>query len=528
MSRSRRPRLEVLAWGFALVIAILPLWVARELPLVDLPQHRYVLAALGHLDDPATLYPRYFEARSGFRPYLGYYAVVGLLDRAMPADVADRVFLSVVVAAFPLAVAFLLLGLGRPAWPALLSIPFAYGDAFGWGYLNYCASLPLLFASLGLWVRALADDRRRSGWLAGLIVCLPALAATHPGPAFYLALGFPFLLLTTPAPEDATAPGLVGWLRTRIGALAILGWCALGVAIYGASIALRSRSVAAAMARSDWSGLLAQRHLEFRPPIESLRVLPDLFANLLRDGTDRVGPIATALVALAAVAAARTGIARAPAPAGRWVERARPIGLVVIAVLLYVALPLHAYGFVGDLSPRFAPLVAALAVGLVPGLAGRTRLVFVCLAAGVSLATAIPLVRGFRAFDRESAPLREMIAAAGDRPTVMGLVYDRDSRVMRHPVYLHAAASVARARGGIPNYTLARWSIAPLRHRAAPPPSYADEWQPERFELATMGPAYDHFLGRGRPPEAVFGDRLGHEFQLAARAGDWWLVRRRP
>jgi hypothetical protein len=151
----------------------------------------------------------------------------------------------------------------------------------------------------------------------------------------------------------------------------------------------------------------------------------------------------------------------------------------------------------------------------------------VCLAAAASLATAVPLARGFRAFERESAPLREIVAAVGDRPTIMGLVHDHGSRVVRHPVYLHAAASAARAHGGIPNYTLAGWSISPIRHREAPPPSYQDEWHPGRFATRPWA-RYDHFLGRGRAPETVFGERLGRELVVAARAGDWWLVRRRP
>lgn len=535
MSRSRILRLDVFAWGFGLAVAILPLWVARELPLVDLPQHEYVLAVLGHRDDPATLYARHFDVRPGIRPYLGYYVVVGLLDRVMSIDLANRVFLSVVVAAFPLSIAFLLRGLGRPAWPALLSIPFAFGDAFGWGYVNYCASLPLLLATLGLWVRSLADAARRGWWLAGLIVGLPVLAATHPGPAFYLALGFPFLLLTTSAPEDTSAAGFIGRLRTRAVPIAILACGVLGATVYGASLALRSRTVREAVARGDWLGLLAQRHFEFRSPAESLRLLPDLFANLLRDGSDRLGPIAAAVVALAAVAAARraggrgigTSIGHSIGRGGRGFERARPLGLVAIAAGLYLALPLHIYGSVGDLSPRFAPLIAALGTGLVPGLTGRARAGFLCLAAAVPLATAVPLIRGFRAFDRESAPLREVIGAIGDRPVLMGLIHDPESRVMRHPVYLHAAATAARAHDGIPHYTLADWANGPIRHRTAALPSYPDEWHPERFDLATMGPAYDHFLGRGREPEGLFGGTLGREFDVAARAGDWWLVRRR-
>lgn len=528
MDRTGRPRLERLAWPFALAVAVLPLWVARDLPPVDLPQHSYVIAVLRGLDDPDTLYPRFFEERPGFRPYIGHYAVVGLLARVMPIDLGNRIFISASVIALPLAIGFLLRCLGRPAWPALLTIPFAYGESFAWGFVSYCASLPLMFVSLGLWVRTLDDARRRTWWSWCLIACLLALTVVHPGPAFYLAVGFPFLLLTTPVPEDATARGIVDRLRPRLAPLVILVGSALAVGAFAASVALRSRTVAAAVARGDWSDLVQQRHFEFRAPDESLRALPDLLANVLRDGSDRTGPLVAVGVALAAVVASVFGRRRAARSTGPWLERTRPIGLVLIALVLYLVLPLHIYGYVGDVSPRVAHIVGALAAGLVPSLGARTRGAFVWIAAAASLATAVPLVLGFRAFDREAAPLREVRAAAGARPIVMGLVFDYESKVVRHPAYLHAAATLARARGGIPNYSLAAWPNSPIRYRTTPPPTFDDEWRPDRFDVATMGGAYDHFLGRGRTPESVFGERLGRELYVAARAGDWWLVRRRP
>lgn len=523
MSKTDRPRLERLAWLFALAVAITPLWVARDLPQVDLPQHSYVIAVLQHAHDPATLYPRYFEARPGFRPYIGHYVVVGLLARMMPIDVGNRIFITACVVAFPLAIAFLLRCLGRQAWPALLTIPFAYGDAFGWGFMNYCASLPLMFVILGLWVKALADAPRRAQWTVCLVACLLALAATHPGPVFYLALGLPFLLLTTRTPEDAMARGIAAWLRPRVASLAILGWCALALGTFAASVALRSRTVAAAVARSDWYDLITQRHLEFRPLGESLLDFPVLLANLLRDGSDRLGPLAAGSVALAAVVAARFDRGPAPGPVRPWFERARPLGLVAIALTLYLALPLHIRGYVGYVSPRMVPIVAAFAVGLVPPLGARSHRAFVWLAAAASLATAVPLVRGFRAFDRESAPLRMFHQAMGERPTVFGLVYDFDSRVVRHPAYLHAAATLARAGGGIPNYSLAAWPNSPIRHRTAPPPPLEDECCREASTTRPWaGPTTTSWGGDARPRRCSASGSVGISTSPRGRGISGW------
>ena len=187
-------------WALALLAAVSPLWLARELPLVDLPEHLDVLEALRRLHDPATLFPQYFAAQARLTPYLGYYAVVGALQRALPLELANRLFLSARVAGLPLAMAFLLRSLRRPAWPALLVVPFAYGDCFAWGFVSTCAALPLALVSLGAFVRVIGDSGRR--WRRAVLLAASSLAgfAMHPAPTGFLALAVPWLVLTTPAP----------------------------------------------------------------------------------------------------------------------------------------------------------------------------------------------------------------------------------------------------------------------------------------------------------------------------------------
>ena len=520
--------LERLPWFAALLVAAAPMWVTRDLPLVDLPQHSYVVQVLAHLHDPGTLYPHYFELRPGFSPYLGHYTAVGILSRVMSIDTANRVFLTAYVIALPLSLAFLLRGLGRPTWPALLAIPLAYGDNFAWGYLNYCASLPLMFLSMGLCIEALVDAPRRGMWTFGLALCLALGGVIHPQPAIYLALAMPFIIITTRVHEDATSRGWVRRLRPRIPVLGVQGALALAGLVLGTAIALRSRTVRSALAQQDWMGVLHPGHFEFRAPQESLRMFPDLLTNMLRDGSDRLGVTVATCVALAAVVVSTFSRPDARVPAPSWTERARPFGLTAIALALYFTLPLHIYGFVGDVSPRLAPVAAAMSATLVPRLGARGSTVFLWLGLVGALATSAPLIRGFQAYDREASSLREIGRAVGDRPTIMGLMFDDDSRIVRHPVYLHSTATLAREKGGIPYYNLALWPQSPLRYRTTPPPTLADEARPDLFDYATHGAAYDHFLGRGRPPEGVFGGRLDGELFVATRAGDFWLVRRRP
>ena len=117
-------------YAAALFFGVLPLWVAHQLPLVDLPQHLHLISVLHRLADPTTLYPRLFETRGQLTPYLGYYYLVSWLSWLVPLDLANKLFLSAYVAGMPLSMAFLLKSLKRPIWPSLLALPFAYGDSF--------------------------------------------------------------------------------------------------------------------------------------------------------------------------------------------------------------------------------------------------------------------------------------------------------------------------------------------------------------------------------------------------------------
>ncbi len=146
------------AFALALLAGVAPLCLAPgSSRWWTCPQHLHLISVLHRLDDPTTLYPQVFAARGELTPYLGYYDTVSLLSWVVPLELANRLFLTALVAGLPLAMAFLLRSLGRPRWPAVLTLPFAYGDSFGWGFVNSSASFVLALLAAGLFVRALID-----------------------------------------------------------------------------------------------------------------------------------------------------------------------------------------------------------------------------------------------------------------------------------------------------------------------------------------------------------------------------------
>jgi hypothetical protein len=201
--------------------------------------------------------------------------------------------------------------------------------------------------------------------------------------------------------------------------------------------------------------------------------------------------------------------------------------LAAIALAMYFALPFDIRGYMYYLNTRFAHLAAPLAVGALPPFGAKVRGFLLTAAAICSLVLAVPLARGFSSFNQEASALDELAPLAGPRPMVMGLIFDTGSRAVRHPVFLHSAAVIAREQGGAPNFTFALTPHSPLRYRGTPPPTFPSEWRPDQFNYEREGRAYDHFLLRGVAPRQVFGPRLGTELTIAGQADGFWLVGRR-
>jgi hypothetical protein len=521
------------AWAVAPVAAVAPLWFTPILPLVDLPQHLHLISVLHRLDDPTTLYPRLFQSRGELTPYLGYYYAVSLLNWLLPLEIANKVFLSAYVVGMPLGMAFLLHSLGRPTWPALLAAPFAYGDSFGWGFINYCSALPLTLIAAGCFVRAIADAPRQWRWSAVLGMTLVAALLFHVQAFLYLAVALPFLLLTTRASEDGRLrregdSRLHQLLRPRAPALAgVVPGIALFIAWFGGRLA-RPAEIAPGEPWKAWGPIFSPQNLAWKSTAQNWNELPRVLANLLRDGSDRYALYAVVLVALASVAVAglsRLGDRPSPGPLSHPVERWRMPGLAAIALGLYFLLPFDIRGYVYYLNTRYAHLAAPLLLASIPIVRGRAARPLGLAAAACSVVLAVPLATAFGAYGREAAPLLRLSRAAAERPMVMGLLFDPYSRIVSHPVFLHAAAVIARERGGATNFSFASTPHSPLRYRGTPPPTFRSEWNPAEFSLTAHGSAYDHFLVRGIHPSRIFGAALHSELYLAAEDGGLFLVR---
>jgi hypothetical protein len=272
--------------------------------------------------------------------------------------------------------------------------------------------------------------------------------------------------------------------------------------------------------------MLSPQNLSYTGFEQNRGELFQVLANLLRDGSDRWPLYAVCAVAAAALLLGLLPSARQASLEGR-IERLRLPALGALALILYFSLPFDIRGYIYYLNTRFAHLAAPLLLGAVPPLRATVRPWLLAAAAATALLLGLTLGRGFWRFGREAEALDELAGLAAPRARVMGLVFDSSSAVVTHPVYLHAAAEVARQRGGLCNFSFALTPHSPLRYRTTPPPTFPSEWHPEDFRFSLYGAAYDHFLVRGRSPAQLFGGLLDTELAIAGQAGGIWLVRRR-
>ncbi|GMU60970.1 MAG: hypothetical protein AMXMBFR34_27330 [Myxococcaceae bacterium] len=529
-----RPTSVQLAWIVALICGVAPLWASQALPLVDLPQHLHLISVLHRLDDPSTLYPEYFARRPQLTPYLGYYYTVSLLNWLMPLELANRLFLSAYVAGLPLSLGFLLKSLKRPTWPALLALPFAYGDSLAWGFINYCAALPLAFLTCGFFVRAIEDAQRRKAWAIALGITLALVLLFHVQVFAWLGLALPLLLLTTPAPEGRT------WRARRHALAGVTPAVVLFLVWVGIRLS-QPAEIAPGQPWKAWGPLLSEQNLAWRTFEQNVSQLitvpkdpqggaalsevrfPLLAGTTGRPEEQRAVRLVFLLALAGVVLAAAKGRDTKEGPVARW----RIVALAALAFVLYFALPFDIRGYMYALNMRYAHLAAALLVAAVPPLkeAWANRLAWAGALAAIVLM--LPLRSAFMEYGEEERTLEELAAFAAPKPKVMGLVFNTGSRAVAHPVYLHAAAVIARERGGLTNFSFALTPHSPLMYKVPPPPTFPSEWRPNEMRWEEQGRYYDHFVLRGVRPEQIFGARMQAELFVAGQVGDWVLVRRR-
>ena len=514
-----------------LPLFLAPLFVARLLPGLDLPFHLSMVDMLGKNGEAGSPYGDYYVGSLGVAPYVAHYLALRILSVLMPLMTAHKVVVGIYIAALPLGGAALLNACGRSRIPALLAFPIAYNLTLHYGFISFAISLPVLLFLLAALTRFLVDEplRPSMGIATGLLAVLLFLCHLQ-NFLFGLCASATFLALAG-----------VTWKRRGL-ALATFVPALICLVVWHVTrdfegpLAVERKSFAYA-----WEVLKRERMVDLeartfaQDMMSRLRILP---LHALRGFTDMVDATACKALLLAIggyVAVALVGLGSFSIGEPR--PRMRVAGLVALlgALVAYLGLPHHLREFeLMTFYPRFSVLVLVLALLAIPSglrrLDGMGRVVALLPALAVSGLYSFELIKHYRFYDQEIADFTAVVDKVPPGGRAVGLVFDRQSRVMR----------IESALVGLPHlYPVLRphpQSMTPvfycgMRHMpckrlaAKVPIPDPGPWAPQNFNPVATAEFFDYLFLRLPPVQPLFG--TAHpKLKLVAQEGSWLVYGR--
>jgi hypothetical protein len=486
-----------LAFLACAVAALVPIWSAHWLPMVDLPQHVALVSVWRHLTDPAWGFSSTYEIHYG-SPYLLGPVLLRAFSEVTDPVTAAHLLVSLFVVGLPLSIDLLLRSAGADRWWSLAGFPAVFGFTFHWGFLPYFIAVPLAIVLVAVCF-PYARQPSRAGAL-GVAVLATLLYGTH-AVALGFGIGAAALVIVAHAPS---------W-RSAVGRLLPLGAPLVLLAAW-AAWTLRTEETAAA----PWLWEVgAGRILDL--PGMLFGTPPDV----MRDVPFRADALAIVVVVGLAVlvAVARPGFRAGIAYAG-------PPALVLGAYLLA---PDTAFGssFLYERAPVFLVPFAALLLGP-PRSETRARLAHGGLVALVLACMAVWTVR-YLSFDQEASSFEPVLARMAPTRRVIDLPFrSMSAAIPGAPFYLHYGSWYQATRGGVVATSFASAYNQLVRYRKEGAPQVTDgvDFAPQFFDWEVDG-RNEYFLVRAFEDTGPFLFRKATEpVELVVRQGPWWLFRR--
>ncbi|MXV75568.1 hypothetical protein F4Z99_15010 [Candidatus Poribacteria bacterium] len=168
---------ESLLIGVLIVVYLLPIWVFTYFPTQDGVSHVYNSQILTEYNNPEYQFRDYYEINwYPFPNWLSHFSLAVLMF-IFPALIAEKIFLSLYVILFPLAIYYFLNAVqhGRHTL-VILSFTFVYNYLFLMGFYNFAISVPLFFLALGYWWKHKDDLNRNRIILLNLLIVITYFA----------------------------------------------------------------------------------------------------------------------------------------------------------------------------------------------------------------------------------------------------------------------------------------------------------------------------------------------------------------
>ncbi len=522
--------------GYLLLLPLylLPLYVTRFLPGLDLPLHLSLIDAVLKSGQPGT--PQHEIYQSHFTPsgYFAYSFLLVQLAKWVPIQLAHRILIGCVIALLPLACARLLRSYGTSILPSLMAFPLAYNMPLHYGFVSFAFSIPILVLFVSQMIVVLTQDRLRRRdvpYLTGLGLLLYLSHVQTYGLALVIAAS---LLAVKTLPRRNRVVATLAILPSVL----LLGlWQARG--IFQSATKAPPKNLLYVV-KQFWDARMQELATPLQLLIDPLRRFILFQVYLLRGFMDTSDQVMANVfvITLAALIWLGVFVERRDAQRPSDVRLGRAVRWLpaLLAFLAYLGLPHHIPEF-QTIFPRFAILAAVLSFSFIPQALAccppSWRRWLWLLSAGPSLLYGITLSIEYRRFDRELADFATVLDATPAGGKTLGLVFgDKSSRtvsagamLVNLPAYYVIERRAPQSLVPIP-FCEAPGSVCrrrPGEHRSP----RVDHWKPETFPVAESVSYFDYFLTHAAPPQALlFGTHSDHVEPLAS-AGKWTVYRKR-
>jgi hypothetical protein len=494
-----------LVWILLTVVALVPVWRPRLLPLLDTPNHLALVRGWHNYSSPEWRIADYYALRIRPVPYFLYYLTVHLLLFLFDIEVANKIYLSAYLIVFPLSVLALARALGRSPWLALGGFLLAFNQNWIYGFESFLMALAFMLFALAALLRLLDHGQRRDAvWLLAL-----CLACYFSHVEAWFCFGVVAIVVLLLHRRD--------WRRGLMAAAAMAPSLILAIVAY-----LDERRDHSYFKHGDGLATLAGEWRDFPTAVKELpRRVMELFPGRL----DTIVLIVLAATVLALAIWQGTAL-----PDEDPLRRRRKWWILATLFIVYLSLPYQinkpmSWWYV---SPRVPAMMAPLALLLpaLPSVRGWRRLLFVPL---VICAVVLPLhlAKLYKSFSVRNAAFLYLVdeLPRGTRCLVVvrGMMRGQGSEELSGdpassgPVYWHFSSWPMALKGGYGPYLFDQGIPLVPRVRLKAP-----NWtHPDLFNIR-QAPEFDYYLVRNPAAEMEREPAL----RVVERMGEWVLYRR--
>ncbi|MBK9291924.1 MAG: hypothetical protein IPM52_09895 [Bacteroidetes bacterium] len=205
-------------------IHLIPIWLFTPFLTVDGPAHLHNARLLLELWRSNPYVADFYVVNPALQPnMLAHLLLAALMAAGMPAQLAEKILLSLVVGLFPLAFRHLLNACRCASEELVLMVfPFVYGFLFFMGFYNFLLGMVVALYGLGLWIRLLQGDKFRLLPVLILVSGLLSLLAHLYVFAWYAVFSGLILFVHIIRPKSIGATAYPLWILLVIWLLPIL------------------------------------------------------------------------------------------------------------------------------------------------------------------------------------------------------------------------------------------------------------------------------------------------------------------